>query len=104
MNHLRNNSSSHRTLTSEQLDRILDAIVDGKYSWACILLLRSVGYNPLNYVPYRTYARLIKENHHISDLGCLEPLDNATKGDRVSQIRGGNGGRFSLPIWLSRWF
>ncbi|NEQ28069.1 MAG: HetP family heterocyst commitment protein, partial [Microcoleus sp. SIO2G3] len=29
-------------------------------SWACVLILRSAGYNPLHYLPYRTYARLVK--------------------------------------------
>ncbi len=46
----------------EKLDQIIDAIVDGKYSWACVLLLRSNGFNPLHYIPYRTYNRLLKEN------------------------------------------
>jgi hypothetical protein len=98
MNPLRNNLP-HRTLTAEQLDQILDAIVDGKYSWACILLLRSVGYNPLNYMPYRTYARIVKDNSaRITDLSCLEPLEGQTNGDRVSQVRGGNGSRLGLRV------
>jgi hypothetical protein len=104
MNPLRNTSPC-RTLTAEQLDQILDAIVDGKYSWACILLLRSVGYNPLNYLPYRTYARIVKENsrNRITDLSCLEPLEGQVNGDRVSQVRGGNGSRFSLSHWMGWW-
>jgi hypothetical protein len=46
----------------DKFDQIVDAIVDGKYSWACVLLLRSNGLNPLHYIPYRTYNRLQKEN------------------------------------------
>jgi hypothetical protein len=49
----------------EKLDQIIDAIVDGKYSWACVLLLRSNGLNPLHYIPYRTYNRLLKENTQV---------------------------------------
>jgi hypothetical protein len=51
-----------RTIEVEQFDEIIKAIADGKYSWACILTLRSAGYNPLDYVPYRTYNRQLKEN------------------------------------------
>lgn len=46
----------------EQIDKIVAAILAGKYSWACVLLLRFIGYNPLHYLPYTTYIRLIKEN------------------------------------------
>ena len=41
---------------------IIAAISEGKYSWACVLILRSAGYNPLHYMPYRTYNRIIKAN------------------------------------------
>ena len=49
----------------EQLDEIIAAILAGKYSWACFLLLRCTGYNPLDYIPYRTFNRLLKENSQI---------------------------------------
>lgn len=49
-------------MTNEQRDRVIEAILAGKYSWACLLLLRSFGYNPMHYIPYRTYNRLMKEN------------------------------------------
>ncbi|MGB3239622.1 MAG: HetP family heterocyst commitment protein [Geitlerinemataceae cyanobacterium] len=49
-------------MTMEQLDRVVEAILAGKYSWACLLILRSVGYNPMHYIPYRTYNRLMKEH------------------------------------------
>jgi hypothetical protein len=49
-------------MTKEEFDQIVAAIIDGRYSWACFLILRFTGYEPLDYIPYRTYNRLIKEN------------------------------------------
>ena len=49
-------------INPEQFDQLIEAILAGKYSWACVLMLRFVGYNPLHYIPYRTYNRLLKEN------------------------------------------
>ena len=51
-----------KTIHTEQFDRVVEAILAGKYSWACVLMLRFAGYNPLHYIPYRTYNRLIKEH------------------------------------------
>ncbi|BAY86893.1 heterocyst differentiation protein HetP [Calothrix parasitica NIES-267] len=51
-----------KTIHSEQFDQVVEAILAGKYSWACVLMLRFAGYNPLHYIPYRTYNRLIKEH------------------------------------------
>ncbi len=51
-----------RTMTEQQFEEIVDAILVGKYSWACVLILQTAGYNPLHYIPYRTYNRLIKDN------------------------------------------
>lgn len=59
------NTDVNKTINSEQLNQIIEAILDGKYSWACVLLLRFAGYNPLQYIPYRTYNRLAKENEQI---------------------------------------
>lgn len=58
------NSSSKldRVMTPEQFTQVVEAILAGKYSWACVLILRFAGYNPLHYIPYRTYNRLMKEN------------------------------------------
>lgn len=98
-----------KVMTTEQFTQVVDAILAGKYSWACVLVLRFAGYNPLHYIPYRTYNRLMKENastmakskgtsrdysssqaphkpsHQIADLSYLEPLD-----ERYSQVRGGD--------------
>jgi hypothetical protein len=49
-------------LTPEQLEQIIRAIADGKYSWACVLMLQFFGKNPLHYIPQRTYSRLLKEH------------------------------------------
>ena len=59
-------SKLDRVMTSEQFNQIVDAIISGKYSWACVLILNFAGYNPLHYIPYRTYNRLIKENRIIN--------------------------------------
>ena len=51
-----------KSLHPEQVEQIINAIREGKYSWACVLLLRFIGHNPQYYIPYRTYNRLKKEN------------------------------------------
>jgi hypothetical protein len=55
-----------KTMTTEQFNQVVEAITAGKYSWACVLILRFAGYYPLHYIPYRTYHRLIKENARAS--------------------------------------
>jgi hypothetical protein len=52
-----------RAMTEEQFCQVVNAILNGKYSWACLLILQFSGYNPLHYIPYRTYNRLMKENN-----------------------------------------
>ncbi|MEW5858812.1 MAG: HetP family heterocyst commitment protein [Cyanobacteriota bacterium] len=59
------NPKLDKTINPEQLNQVVEAILAGKYSWACVLLLRFSGYNPLHYIPYRTYNRLLKENCQI---------------------------------------
>lgn len=103
-----------KIMTSEQFTQVVDAILAGKYSWACVLILRFAGYNPLHYIPYRTYNRLTKENSNstkyavnsnnnpsltkryinpsvpashatsIRDLNYLEPVNQST-----CEVRGG---------------
>ncbi|WRH67567.1 MAG: HetP family heterocyst commitment protein [Planktothrix sp. GU0601_MAG3] len=58
-----NNSKVAKAMSEEQFEQIIDAILSGKYSWACVLILRFAGYNPLHYIPYRTYNRLTKDNN-----------------------------------------
>jgi hypothetical protein len=55
-------SKQGRVMTTEQFEEIIDAILSGKYSWACVLILRFANYNPLHYIPYRTYKRLLKDH------------------------------------------
>lgn len=49
-------------ITSEQFADLSNAILDGEYSWACVLLLQFVGEEPSYYIPYRTYYRLVKKH------------------------------------------
>ncbi|MEG3439520.1 HetP family heterocyst commitment protein [Pannus brasiliensis CCIBt3594] len=103
MNQFYGKSSNTRdkTMTEEQFEQIVDAILNGKYSWACLLILRFAGYNPLHYIPYRTYNRLIKDNTRrdlpketkkasedlaIGDLSSLRPLDR-----EEVRAKGGSG-------------
>jgi hypothetical protein len=66
------NQEFNKTISTEQLNQIVEAILAGKYSWACVLLLRCSGYNPLHYIPYRTYNRLTKENCQIGNTSDTE--------------------------------
>ena len=59
-------SNFNQAMNPQQFEQIVEAILAGKYSWACVLMLRIVGYNPLHYIPYRTYNRLLKENTQAS--------------------------------------
>lgn len=56
------NSQLDKVMSDDQFNQIVEAIISGKYSWACLLILRFSGYNPLHYIPYRTYNRLMKVN------------------------------------------
>jgi hypothetical protein len=111
-------------MTTEQFNQVVDAILAGKYSWACVLILRFAGYNPLHYIPYRTYNRLMKENgptankrksehsypqscpnsstpqgaaKNITDLNHLEELEE--REDEPCRVRGGD--QFSNFVGLS---
>lgn len=106
----------------EQFDQVVEAILAGKYSWACVLMLRFAGYNPLHYIPYRTYNRLLKDNskeksnkhqdntdvapasekssHNNIPSSCLSKIKDLAYmevvGKQKREIRGGN-----LDEWLS---
>ena len=54
-----------KAMNIDQFNQVVDAILAGKYSWACVLILRFSGYNPLHYIPYRTYNRLLKDNAQV---------------------------------------
>lgn len=72
------NSKMDKVMTNEQFTQVVEAILEGKYSWACVLILRFAGYNPLHYIPYRTYNRLMKENCQVNKRREVNrPLENA---------------------------
>lgn len=52
-------------MNNKQVEEVIKAILGRKYSWACVLILRFHGYDPVDYIPYRTYIRLLKENYRI---------------------------------------
>ncbi|PAX55876.1 HetP family heterocyst commitment protein [Brunnivagina elsteri] len=61
-------SSNHnldRVMRPEQFNKVVEAITARRYSWACVLILGFAGYNPLHYIPYRTYIRLVKESRQL---------------------------------------
>ncbi|WP_416674929.1 HetP family heterocyst commitment protein [Egbenema bharatensis] len=113
-------SKLDKAMTTEQFNQVVDAILAGKYSWACVLILRFAGYNPLHYIPYRTYNRLMKEHgstrkkqkredqhfdtysessdrrssSRIADLNHLETLE-----DQPCKVRGGDR---MIPVFS--WF
>lgn len=79
----RQNLRSTIEYDQEQLAPIIEAIIDGKYSWACVLLLRLAGYNPLHYIPYRTYNRLLKENYTFTKKQRQKVLEPHSKRSRL---------------------
>jgi hypothetical protein len=54
-------------INTEQTEQIIKAIIARKYSWACVLLLYFAGCQPQNYLPYRTYIRLLKDNYTVDN-------------------------------------
>ncbi|WP_019504763.1 HetP family heterocyst commitment protein [Pleurocapsa sp. PCC 7319] len=72
------NSKLDKAMTTEQFNQVVEAILAGKYSWACVLILRFAGYNPLHYIPYRTYNRLVKDNR---------PANQSNQTDKRSLVR-----------------
>ncbi|BAZ12969.1 heterocyst differentiation protein HetP [Calothrix sp. NIES-4071] len=114
-------SNFKKPVHPEQFDQVVEAILAGKYSWACVLMLRFAGYNPLHYIPYRTYNRLLKDNSpekpnkHQNNTGAAPASENSHNnipssclskikdlaymevvGKQKREIRGGN-----LDEWLS---
>jgi hypothetical protein len=56
----------NKVMSPEQFKQVVEAITEGRYSWACVLILRFAGYNPIHFIPHRTYSRLLKENRLFS--------------------------------------
>lgn len=55
-------SGPSNKMSETEFAQVVGAITEGRYSWACVLILQSAGYNPLHYIPYRTYNRLMKDH------------------------------------------
>ncbi|MDJ0620734.1 MAG: HetP family heterocyst commitment protein [Calothrix sp. MO_192.B10] len=66
-------------MNNKQFEEVLKAILARKYSWACVLVLRFHGYEPSEYMPYRTYIRLLKDNYqnsHKTHQQCQDRKEN----------------------------
>ena len=83
--HISSDPNVHKKIKPEQLSQIISAIIDGRYSWACVLLLRAISENPLHYIPYRTYNRLLKEELQVGKLSKNETSDNKLS-NQLSEI------------------
>ncbi len=81
-----------KVMDSSKFDEIVTAILAGKYSWACVLILRCAGYNPLHYIPYRTYNRLMKNNSQRTSLNELQEKH----GNKNQQSLASNSSKTSL--------
>jgi hypothetical protein len=116
------NARTDRVMKPEQFSQVIEAILSGKYSWACVLILRFAGYNPLHYIPYRTYNRIMKdhvpkktkkEKAETQMMAAIEDHDRPSTGSstlalddlnyakpvnkEVQPVRGGMGKRF---LWF----
>ncbi|NEO90650.1 MAG: HetP family heterocyst commitment protein [Moorea sp. SIO3G5] len=76
----RSNRPVGKTLDPEKISLIEEAIRDRKYSWACVLMLRYLGLNPLEYIPSRTYCRLRRDNEKMDSLN--QSTTDSLKQDR----------------------
>lgn len=77
-------SQFNRAMTNEQFNQVVDAILSGKYSWACLLILRFSGYNPLHYIPYRTYNRLMKSNREVMQPSSINAKVNHLQEAKIT--------------------
>ena len=69
---IKSQTQPNKVIDPSKFDLIVSAISSGKYSWACLLILRFTGYNPLHYIPYRTYSRLMKNNSQKTSINQLQ--------------------------------
>lgn len=93
-----------KEISEDKMDVIIDAILEGKYSYACLMTLEATGHEPTQYIPYRTYNRLQKQRQanyrrdrqsaskvsplrpKIVDIDYVEPV-----GESEKSVSGGNG-------------
>jgi hypothetical protein len=88
-------SRKDRVMRPEQFEQVVAAIASHKYSWACVLILQFAGYNPLQYIPYRTYNRIVRENSRrtrVQDGESNLKLDDLGYEDSVQDTRNIQGG------------
>jgi hypothetical protein len=57
------NKQLDKIFKDSHFQEIIKAIIQGKYSWACVLFLHYSGCNPLEYIPQETYSKLVQENY-----------------------------------------
>ncbi|GET36671.1 HetP family heterocyst commitment protein [Microseira wollei] len=127
---LSSDNTLDKFLTDEQFEQVVEAIRQEKYAWACVLILRFAGYNPLHYIPYRTYKFILKStgqkrqshqnkpdsiarvnsavvtnndrSYERQKLGAIADLEYLEiASDRQTEIKRGNR---ELPLDLSHWF
>ncbi len=73
----------NKVMSPEQFKQVVEAITEGRYSWACVLILRFAGYNPIHFIPHRTYSRLLKE----SRMFAIESSNSAARSSSSAQIK-----------------
>lgn len=73
-------------MTPEQFNEITEAITNGRYSWACVLILRYIGYNPIHYIPQRTYSRLIQKNRLLITNTSHQNINNSDHYPDLSSL------------------
>lgn len=78
--------SLDRAMQPEQFNQVIEAILAGKYSWACVLILQFGGYNPLHYIPYRTYNRILKEHCRSGRKQTATPNLNSQKPSEIKDL------------------
>ncbi len=61
MTYSKQQNQTSAAISEDKMDSIVDAILEGQYSYACLILLEETGHDPVQYIPYRTYNRLQKQ-------------------------------------------
>jgi len=82
------NKQINNVINEDEFEEIINAISEGEYSWACVLMLETAGYNPLNHIPYRTYTRLIKKH--------CKSRTSSYKSQSRQMIQSNSNGRVNL--------
>ncbi len=78
----------NKVMSPDQFKQVVEAITEGRYSWACVLILRFADYNPIYFIPHRTYSRLMKENRLFNQIKDRQsqPDQNPIVTTGVTQI------------------